>query len=124
EDLVVAHVGEIAAGAGELAAGHAADDRRDRLNRLVHRGRDFDVDAVGRLAKLRDERAVVLLLAAGPGEALAGDPHSARSRGRLHAVRVHRVGVAATKEDKAESKIIERDRRLGEIETELVEPAS
>src|ERR1019366_4827328 len=49
---------------------------------------------------------------------------SARSRGGLHAVRVHRVGVVATEHDETESKIIERDRRLGEIETELVERAS
>src|SRR5205814_400422 len=124
QDLVVLGVERVRSAARELAAWHAAQHGRDRLDRLIHLRGDVPQHGVAFGAEPRADAAGRALLAPRPHQAGRGDLEArVRLRGR-HLARVERVRVLAREHEEPESQAGELHRRLGKIKAELLKGAA
>ena len=123
EHLVIPRVERLAP-RRDLPARHAADHRRDALDRLAHLRGHVPLDRVLTLPKAHRDPAGRRLLAARPHQPGARDIHSGGRPLRGQLPRIEPVRVFAREHEKAEPVPLELDGRLREVEAELHEPAA
>src|SRR5205814_1706880 len=112
QHLVVPVVSRLGAAARQLAARHAPNHGRHRLDALCQLRRHVPLDELAALAELRAHATWRRLLAPGPHQpdAVHIDPRVAAVGG--HATRVEPIGILAREQEEAEPVTLELDRRL------------